>query len=286
LAVQREGPRAGNAAVEYAVLRNSGSKPRQGTIAIGGRVFKISQLGPGATLTNRASVQFGFYGKVPSTTEVSPELADNLDLVMKRFDVFPAAEGQPVIGDWTGSGMMRIGVFRDGVWYLDLNGNRRWDGKEGGDGVFRFGLAGDIAVPGDWAGDGKTRLGVFRHGEWAFDMNGNMAFDRSDQFVQFGLAGDLPVVAKWSHDRMDRVGVYRDGTWMVDSNGDGVFERSDERFAFGLAGDIPLVSFGNGHIGVYRKGDCILAPNDTRRFDSKAVITIPCGASRPLIAAW
>ena len=129
-----------------------------------------------------------------------------------------------MIGDWTGNGMMRIGMFHDGTWYLDLNGNRRWDGKEGGDGVFSFGLPGDIAVPGDWAGDGKTRLGVFRHGEWAFDMNGNMAFDPSDRFIHFGLAGDIPVVAKWSHDRMDRVGVYRGGTWIVDSNGDGAFE--------------------------------------------------------------
>jgi hypothetical protein len=284
--VRPEGPRAGNAAVEYSVLRNAGSEPRQGTIAISGRVFKISQPGPGSTLANRASVQLGFYGAAPSAIEVPPELAGNLDLIMERFDVFPAAEGQPVVGDWTGSGMMRIGMFRDGVWYLDLNGNRRWDGKEGGDGVFSFGLAGDIAVPGDWAGDGKTRLAVFRHGEWAFDMNGNMSFDRSDQFAQFGLAGDIPVVAKWSHDRMDRVGVYRGGTWMVDSNGDGVFERSDERFAFGLAGDIPLVSFGNGKVGVYRHGTCILAPKADRSFDSTALMTIPCGASRPLVAAW
>ena len=48
-------------------------------------------------------------------------------------------EGQPVIGDWTGNGMMRIGVFHDGTWFLDLNGNRRWDGKNGGDGVFSSG---------------------------------------------------------------------------------------------------------------------------------------------------
>ena len=276
---------AGNTVVEYAVLRNSGSEPRQGTIAIGGHVFKISQLGSGATLSNRTSVQLGFYGAVPSTTEVSPKPAGNFDLLMERLDVFPTAEGQPVIGDWTGNGIIRTGVFRDGLWYLDLNGNRQWDGKEGGDGIFAFGLPGDIAVPGDWAGDGKTRLGVFRHGEWAFDMNGNMAFDRSDKFVQFGLAGDIPVVAKWGHDRMDRVGVYRGGTWIVDSNGDGVFERSDEQFTFGLSGDIPLVSFGNGKVGVYRHGTCILTQEAARDIKSTALM-IYCGASQPLIAAW
>jgi hypothetical protein len=181
---------------------------------------------------------------------------------------------------------MRLGMFHDGTWYLDLNGNQRWDDEEGGDGVFSFGLPGDIATPGDWAGDGKTRLGVFRHGEWAFDINGNMKFDRTDRFARFGLESDIPVVAKWSRDRMDRVGVYRSGSWLVDSNGDGVFDLSDKRFAFGLAGDLPLISFGSSKPGVYRKGKCILSPKPAGDFDAKAVMTVPCGTNRPLIAAW
>jgi hypothetical protein len=236
-------------------------------------------------LANRASVQFGFYGQDSLRTETSPQFAPNLDPVIGRFNPL-VPEGQPVIGDWTGNGMMRIGVFHNGTWYLDLNGNQRWDGREGGDGVFSFGMPGDIPVPGDWAGDGKTRLAVFRRGQWIIDMNGNMAWDpNSDRIVQFGLAGDIPVVTKWSHDRADRVGIFRGGTWIVDSNGDGAYQSTDLQFAFGSAGDIPVVSFGNGNIGVYRNGVCILAPNGARGFDSKTVITVPCGAA-PLIAAW
>jgi hypothetical protein len=34
----------------------------------------------------------------------------------------------PVVGDWTGSGTTKVGVFRSGVWYLDLNDNAQWDG--------------------------------------------------------------------------------------------------------------------------------------------------------------
>ena len=34
----------------------------------------------------------------------------------------------PVVGDWTGSGTVKIGVFRNGQWLLDCNGNGVWDG--------------------------------------------------------------------------------------------------------------------------------------------------------------
>jgi hypothetical protein len=279
----QEPPRNGNAAVGLTVLKNSGAESRLGTVTFGGRAFKVLQAGSGATFSGHGIMQFGFYA---SPADVQLPRDANFDLLVDRFDAFSAPKGQPVLGDWTGSGVTRIGMFRDGRWYLDLNGNGRWDGKDGGDGVFSFGLPGDIAVPGDWAGDGKTRLGVFRHGEWAFDMNGNLAFDRGDKFVQFGIAGDIPVVSKWSHDRMDRVGVYRDGEWIVDSTGDGVFEPTDERFGFGLPGDKPLVSFGNGKVGVYRNGTCILGLGDTKAYDPKTAMTILCGPSHPLIAAW
>jgi hypothetical protein len=280
-------PKTGSATLDYSVLRNSNPKDRQAAIVIGRQSFSIFQRGAGATLGDRASVQLGYYASAPSeVTAASADLAARLNIFVDRFDVFSAGGGQPVLGDWTGNGQMRIGLFRDGHWYLDLNGNGRWDGKEGGDGVFSFGLPGDIAVPGDWAGDGKTRLGVFRHGEWAFDMNGNLAFDRTDKFVQFGLAGDIPVVGKWSHERIDRVGVFRDGTWIVDSNGNGIFDYDDQQFAFGVPGDKPLISIGTGNIGVFRKGDCVLATNDARTYDLKNVISLHCGASPPLIASW
>ena len=40
---------------------------------------------------------------------------------------FGLAGGTPVSGDWDGSGMTKIGVFLDGLWFLDLNGNGVWD---------------------------------------------------------------------------------------------------------------------------------------------------------------
>lgn len=277
--------RMGNNVLSYAVMRNPAPAPRRGEIAIGGRSFRIFQPWSAAP---RISMQFGFFGPRQPPAE-APPLPAQWDLRVDTFEGFAVpGGGQPVIGDWTGNGLMRVGLFHDGAWFLDLNGNRRWDGVKGGDGVFAFGMPGDIATPGDWTGNGITKLGVYRrNGEWTFDTNGNMAFDRTDRFALFGLASDIPVVAKWSHDRADRVGVYRAGTWFVDSNGDGVFQLSDDHFSFGLKDDLPIVSLIDSGIGVYRNGTCILDSNGNRRFDSTD-LTVPCEnkGQKPLIAAW
>ena len=76
----RDRPRTGNATLEYSVLRNTGSEPRQGTIVIGGRVFKILQLGPGANMADPTSIQFGFYGTGPSPAEAFSRTRRQLDL--------------------------------------------------------------------------------------------------------------------------------------------------------------------------------------------------------------
>jgi len=53
------------------------------------------------------------------------------------------------MGDGDGTGIMRIGVFRNGLWYLDINGNDAWDGS---DATIPFGVPGDIPVVGNWNG--------------------------------------------------------------------------------------------------------------------------------------
>jgi len=58
---------------------------------------------------------------------------------------FGQAGDIPVVGDWTGTGTAKIGVFRDGNWALDLNENRQWDGCAV-DGCFGFGRAGDTPL--------------------------------------------------------------------------------------------------------------------------------------------
>jgi len=35
----------------------------------------------------------------------------------------------PVVGDWSGTGETKIGVYWNGSWFLDMNGNGAWDGS-------------------------------------------------------------------------------------------------------------------------------------------------------------
>jgi hypothetical protein len=94
----------------------------------------------------------------------------------------------------------KIGVFRNGAWYRDLNGNGVWDGC-GTDGCYTsFGLPTDVPVIGDWTGTGTAKIGVFREGQWFLDLNGNGAWDGCGTdgcFPSFGFQTDLPITGSW-----------------------------------------------------------------------------------------
>ena len=95
----------------------------------------------------------------------------------------------------------QIGVYRDGVWFLDYNGNQQFDDCEM-DRCIGFGLPGDDPITGDWDGSGTTKIGVYRDGGWFLDYNGNKQFDdcETDRCIGFGRAGDVPVTGVWVRD--------------------------------------------------------------------------------------
>lgn len=130
--------------------------------------------------------------------------ADLIDHVFR----YGGSQDKPVAGDWNGDGISTIGVFRNGTWYLDVNG----DGQFGpGDVSSQFGQPGDVPMVGDWNGDGTDKIGVFRDGTFYLDINGNGALDATDKVLQAGVAGDKPVVGDWNGDGIDDVGVYHEG---------------------------------------------------------------------------
>jgi hypothetical protein len=88
---------------------------------------------------------------------------------------FGAVGDAPVAGDWNGDGSDDIGVFREGLWQVDVNGDGDWDVDE--DLQFEFGGPGATAVVGDWDGDGTDDIGTFRAGTWRLDANGNHRWD-------------------------------------------------------------------------------------------------------------
>jgi len=122
----------------------------------------------------------------------------------------------PVAGDWNGDGRTKIGLFRQGFfWILDHNG----------DGVFQQdfdrthafgGVAGDVPVVGDWNGSGTSKIGLFRQGFfWILDTNGTGVLESVNQpggdeaFAFGGIAGDVPIVGDWNADRRSKVRVFR-----------------------------------------------------------------------------
>jgi hypothetical protein len=151
----------------------------------------------------------------------------------------------PVVGDWNGDGRTKIGLFRQGFfWILDTNGNGTFDT---GDQSFAYGgIPGDVPIVGDWNGSGTSKVGIFRAGFlWILDTNGNHTVDAGDQVFPFGgITGDVPVVGDWNGDGRTKVGVFRMGFfWVLDTNGNQVFDAgTDQAFAFGgITGDIPVV---------------------------------------------
>jgi hypothetical protein len=114
----------------------------------------------------------------------------------------------PLAGDWNGDGVRQIGVFHDGQWYLDLDGDGKFTER---DAAFVFGQAGDIPVVGDFNGDGVDDIGVYRNGKWIVDTNGNHKIDATDKVFELGGAGDKPVVGDWNDDGVDDPGVYHPG---------------------------------------------------------------------------
>jgi hypothetical protein len=177
----------------------------------------------------------------------------------------------PVVGDWTGSGTMKIGVFRSGQWLLDCNGNGVWDGPSGGDCLYNFGQAGDVPVVGDWNGNGNSKIGVFRGGYWMLDVNGNGTWDGiagGDNGFYLGNSSYKPVVGDWSGSGTSKAGVFLNGTWYLDTTGDGQWSQAAY---FGQAGDIPVVgdwsNSGKSCIGVFRNGDWIIALDGAWTYD-------------------
>jgi len=131
-----------------------------------------------------------------------PRRADVIDHVFR----FGADKDHPVAGDWNGDGIRTIGVFKGGVWKLDLDGDGRWTEK---DGRFTFGTTGDVPLVGDWNGDGVEEIGVYRRGKWHLDTNGNRELDAHDRIFALGGANDQPVVGDWNGDGLDEPGLYQ-----------------------------------------------------------------------------
>jgi lysophospholipase L1-like esterase len=156
----------------------------------------------------------------------------------------------PITGDWNGDGKTNIGIFRKGAWYLDFNGNGKWDpGVDKEYPVGYFGVSNDIPITGDWNGDGKTNIGVFRKGGWYLDFNGNGQWDKNvDTTISsgsFGIRNDIPITGDWNGDGKTNIGVFRNGAWYLDYSGndkwDADLDITISSGSFGSPSDVPII---------------------------------------------
>ncbi len=160
-----------------------------------------------------------------------------------------ASVDQPVVADFNGNTVTDTAIFRDGIWYVDLDRNASVDL------VYYFGQAGDKAVAGDVNNDGVADLGIYRDGTWFIDTNRDGA---PELISNFGEAGDIPFIGDFNNDGLADRAVYHpaDGTWSMDSAFGGSVvttvsfggETGDKPFAFDFNAD------GQTDIGVYRNG--------------------------------
>jgi hypothetical protein len=216
----------------------------------------------------------------------------------------------PVMGRWQSSLDMqdaKIGIFRNGFWILDQNGNFQWDGTgAGADIVAGFGQAGDVPVVGRWnnvqffQADYQEKIGVFRNGVWLIDYNGNFLWDSPDKTANIGQSGDIPVVGSWNGDWNTSIGVFRDGFWILDYNEnyqwDGTGPGADMVCSIGQHGDIPVPGIWSGdqstYVGVFRNGVWILDFNGNGHWDGTEggdpdkVATFGQAGDIPVVRDW
>ena len=127
------------------------------------------------------------------------------DLIDHVFQ-YGAGGDRAVSGDWNGDGIYSIGIFREGTWFLDVDGDGRWSDD---DVVVKYGDEGDLPVVGDWTGDGISKLGVYRDGRFQLDADNNRQVDATDKIFELGGPGQRPVAGDWNGDGVDEVGVYQ-----------------------------------------------------------------------------
>lgn len=205
------------------------------------------------------------------------------DAVESPHFAFGIPGARPVVGDWNGDGRAELGVFYKGEWFLDLNGNGKWDE---GDLWAKLGDENDQPVVGDWDGDGKDDIGIFGP-EWPGDprhienepglpdpdnvpkakaknlppnydeatdgerllrltARGKERADLIDHVFQFGHGADIAVTGDWNGDGITSIGVFRDGKWHLDMDSDGRWSAGDKVAYFGAKGDRPVVGDFNG----------------------------------------
>lgn len=203
-----------------------------------------------------------------------------------RKVTFGSSTGIPVSGDFNGDGRDELAIFDAGRWYVDLNGNGRWDQE---DLWAELGDAADRPVTGDWDGDGKDDIGIFGP-IWPKDAEAIAADpglpDADNRRLDFTRVEDpknLPPRPEEATSGVRSLKLTADGREREDV--------IDHVFAYGSGGDIPITGDWNGDgirtIGVFREGEWRLDLDGDGRFTSAdGTFRFGQAGDLPVIGDW
>jgi List-Bact-rpt repeat protein len=230
----------------------------------------------------------------------------NVDLCVRPF---AGSDAVPVVGDWNGSGVTKVGLFMPDAsqWRLDANGNGIWDGCGIDICIDSFGQSADVPVVGQWTSAGHDWIGVFRPAQatWHLDVNTNGILDscRKEKCLRLSVYanGDLPVTGDWTGRGTTQLGFFRPSTgqWFLDVDADGAWDGCSKDLcisSFGTSGDVPVSGDWNGtgksKIGVFRPstGEWFLDLNGNGKWDGPAIDLYVPGYGQqgdvPVVGRW
>ncbi len=194
-------------------------------------------------------------------------LLENGQVTIVRRGVLGNEKGIPVTGDFNGDGVTDIGVFVDGQWFLDLNGNGRWDE---GDLWAKLGSQDDLPVTGDWDADGKTDIGIYGPA-WARDpwaISQEPGLPDADNFPSKAMAGKFKNMPPKQEDATNGARVLR-----RTAHGKSRADLIDHVFHYGEPGDVPLAGDWNGdgvrQIGTFHDGEWYLDLDGDGKFTER-----------------
>ncbi len=113
--------------------------------------------------------------RVMQRSNRGPARADLIDHVFR----FGSNKDVAISGDFNGDGISSIGVYKDGKWTLDVDGDGILVPNQ--DLQIEFGEAGDLPLVGDFDGNGIDDVAVLRGNRVIADTNNNGRVDATDQ---------------------------------------------------------------------------------------------------------